>query len=90
MGNRLEKQSVNNGTTPYAVDDTTNRMTQAGNYYFDYDSCGNWTRKWHTTDEGSVVDIYFSYDYENRLTDARGPGYDPYYMTTYYNGDGVR
>ncbi|MBI5806320.1 hypothetical protein HZA73_09765 [candidate division TA06 bacterium] len=90
MSNRTAKTSVNNGTTPYAVDDTTNRMSQAGNYYFDYDSCGNWTRKWHTTDEGSVVDIYFSYDYENRLTDARGPGGDPYYMTNTYNGDGVR
>ncbi|MDO8971862.1 MAG: hypothetical protein Q7U74_14305, partial [Saprospiraceae bacterium] len=76
MGNRLEKQSVVNGTTSYTIDNATNRMTQIGGYYFNYDSCGNWTRKWHG--DTPVTDIILSYDYENRLTDARGPGYNPY------------
>ncbi|MBI5806318.1 hypothetical protein HZA73_09755 [candidate division TA06 bacterium] len=90
VGNRLEKQSMVNGTTTYTIDNLTNRMAQANNIYFTYDSSGNWTRKAHDTDEGLVTDIIFTYDHENRLVDARGPGYNPYYMTTYYNGDGVR
>lgn len=38
MGNRLEKQSEVNGTTSYTINNATNRMTQIGGYYFNYDS----------------------------------------------------
>jgi len=90
MGNRLEKQSIINGTTGYAIDNETNRMTQASIYYMNYDSCGNWYNQWHNMDD-PVLDKTMTYDYENRLRKVQGArGNPPGYMSVLYNGDGVR
>jgi len=88
LGNRLEKQSTYSGGASYAIDNATNRMTQIGGYYLNYDSCGNWVKKWHG--DNPVTDFNLTYDFENRLKSVSGVGYGASYMNMYYNGDGVR